>query len=109
METRNVNSKNHVSGSEEDERQLNAIEVNAQEQVPSDVSGKAVHEEKPMLCPPVCLGYGAGAFVAGYGATQRVANSGEELYKSNQTSLTEVAEQEVTADASIEELIEARK
>lgn len=93
-----------------DEADVNAIEAAAQAQVPADAAGtRAIHEEEPVLCPPVCLGYAAGAFVVGYGATKKVANgtASEEMDASALGAL--VRESDVSADASVDELLAARR
>ncbi|SDJ80917.1 hypothetical protein [Natronorubrum texcoconense] len=95
------------SGDETDNgtsHQLNDVEAAAQEKVAAKTeAGKAIHDENPMLCPPVCLGYGAGAFATGYLATKEVANGAQQSL-----AIRDMAERDVTADASIDELLEAR-
>lgn len=87
----------------------NPIEAVAQDRVGgADAEGKAIHEENPMLCPPVCLGYAAGAFATGYLATKRVANGANDSLVEETSALQELAAREVSADASVDELLAAR-
>lgn len=87
---------------------LNSIEATAEEHVASDAEGQALQEEEPLLCPPVCLGYAAGAFASGYLATQKVAHGSADQASDVSAFAELVEDQDVSQDASVEELIELR-
>lgn len=89
--------------------ELNSVETAAEEHVSSDeAEGQALQETEPLLCPPVCLGYAAGAFVVGYGATKSVGSSADTA--EDGSALTAfLNETDVEQDASVDELVELRE